>query len=586
MKYDGLKENSISEKKAIYGLNKIEKKLNYKIFYESIIYILPISIIISDNVIKTLIYSFLLLVIGIQFVIYIKQNKKIFNKHEKNFYYNVIRDGKKKKINKTEIVVGDIILFEKYDEVCADVMILESNNLIVDETIYDKSRRTVQKNENFSTVNSTLKPNFLYTNSIIINGSAVCKVIGTGLNTELSKQIRDNKINDKYTNFKNKFAKLYIILNVISLLLFIIGIFSNIKLLISLSFIISTLFSYVLYQNIYYKILLYLGDKNIIVKDIKTLYDIYKAKNLFLTNKDINNNKMSIVKIETNNIDEDTFKSYCSLAISNKNITNELDDNTHKSYNLIKSFNKHKLNFNIYEKTGKLYLFVSGNAESFFDICNIDLNKKFDINNKKNEYNKDGIKLTCIGHQQIDNIEDDIFKYNISYDGYICTTNYCNNKIIDNLNQLSKNYNLYLFMDDSKQFTQNYFKDMYFIDSKYVISKKEYRLIEDKNIYDYLNNIHIYSKFDMKTIYDMYKHFDNSIIHSNNYELNINNLEKYTLINKYINNIFKKIKVLLMFSILSLIVLVILSFKLLPEYILIIKFILIVLSIVYIKKVE
>ena len=47
----------------------------------------------------------------------------------------VIRDNIKKEINVSDIVVGDIVLLEAGNNACADIRLIESNSLVVDESM-------------------------------------------------------------------------------------------------------------------------------------------------------------------------------------------------------------------------------------------------------------------------------------------------------------------------------------------------------------------------------------------------------------------------------------------------------------------
>lgn len=589
MNYDGLKEKKILEKQKIYGLNEQINQNKYNILYEAIIYFLLILIIlnlINKNFIESILFLTLLIIKIVLMLIINKKNKNKKEKHEKNFYYTVIRERKQNHVHKSKVVVGDIIIYKKSNEICADSMILESKNLIVDESIYNKNSYAIEKNENYVNINRNLKSNYLYTGSVVLSGYAVCKVIGTGFNTEYSKLIRDNKICDEYMKKENRYLKIYLLTNIISSLLFLFGITFNNTLLISISFIICTDFMHLFLNYFSTEIIVKLANKNIYIENIKYIYEISNSKNLLLTQNEVNGHKIKLKEIHAKTFDKNKFIKHAYLAISNKYIKNELNYGNKEEFILLKSYKQHKLNFNIYKNKEKLYLFVSGNIENIFDICPLDLDYKYNLNIKEQENYVDGVKLIGVGHQIIKKIEDDIFKYNINFDGYICVENYYDDGIYDNLNILSNYYNLYIFMDDNKYYSREYFKNVNVINNQYVIGKKDFESLNDKQIYENLKDINIYSKFNTKMISRLYHNFPSTIIfnNSNKYYIENNDLANITDFCTIIKSIIKNIKIVLLVILITLLSLIILSLFLNYIYIILIKYVLLVLNFYFIKK--
>ena len=108
----------------------------------------------------------------------------------------VLRNGIKYLIDSEDLVVGDIVFLESGTKVPADIRLLESSDLKIDESILTGESVAVLKNADV--VDETVKRNFydniVYAGTIVISGRAMGIVVGTGLNTELGK-IAHNTIN-------------------------------------------------------------------------------------------------------------------------------------------------------------------------------------------------------------------------------------------------------------------------------------------------------------------------------------------------------------------------------------------------------
>jgi Ca2+-transporting ATPase len=124
---------------------------------------------------------------------------------------SVIRNGEQKKIPGREVVVGDLIALEEGDRVPADAVILESSNLIVDESLLTGESFPVRKiegseNSKFHSAGGDDTP-FVYSSTLIVGGHAIARVIKTGINTqvgiigkELNKPQNEETVLQKETN--------------------------------------------------------------------------------------------------------------------------------------------------------------------------------------------------------------------------------------------------------------------------------------------------------------------------------------------------------------------------------------------------
>ena len=102
----------------------------------------------------------------------------------------VIRDGKKKKIKTSEIVVGDIIVLEAGDVVPADVYLIESNSLKCDESALTGESMAVEKTANVILPEKTNlgdRKNMCFSSSIVTYGRGLGIVVATGKNAEIGR---------------------------------------------------------------------------------------------------------------------------------------------------------------------------------------------------------------------------------------------------------------------------------------------------------------------------------------------------------------------------------------------------------------
>ncbi|MDP4090140.1 MAG: HAD-IC family P-type ATPase, partial [Bacillota bacterium] len=92
----------------------------------------------------------------------------------------VIRDGRICVINAEYIVAGDIIVLESGDRIPADASIIQSNNVLVDESLLTGESVGVNKS-------SRDKENMLYMGTVMLLGRATARVLQTGMSTEMGK---------------------------------------------------------------------------------------------------------------------------------------------------------------------------------------------------------------------------------------------------------------------------------------------------------------------------------------------------------------------------------------------------------------
>jgi Ca2+-transporting ATPase len=143
----------------------------------------------------------------------------------------VVRNGKSIMIPTSEIVVGDIVYLEDGAIVPADIRLLETNNLKVQEASLTGESLPVEKNatEIFSEdIPLGDRKNMCYSSSIVSYGNGMGVVVRIGMNTEvgqIAKMLNDQQ--EVETPIKKKLNKVGKVLSIIgavtAVLVLIIG---------------------------------------------------------------------------------------------------------------------------------------------------------------------------------------------------------------------------------------------------------------------------------------------------------------------------------------------------------------------------
>lgn len=112
----------------------------------------------------------------------------------------VIRQGQKIVLNKNQLVVGDVVLFESGDKINADLRLLQSQNLKVDESTLTGESDQVEKNENLVLPKNTPladQKNMVFSGTYVACGNGVGVVVRVGDSAEIGKIAGELKGNEK-----------------------------------------------------------------------------------------------------------------------------------------------------------------------------------------------------------------------------------------------------------------------------------------------------------------------------------------------------------------------------------------------------
>ena len=240
----GISQKEADERLAKYGKNEIqegEKKSVLKIFLEQytdflviiLIAAALISAFLGDIESSAVIFVVITMNAILGTVQQIKADKSLESlKALSSPVAKVIRDGEKISIDSKDVVIGDIVIAEAGDYICADGRIIENYNIKVDESSLTGESISIEKED--INIDGEVpvgdRKNMVFSGSFVTYGRAEFVVTGTGMDTELgkvAKLLKDTKTKKTplQQNLDNFGKKLSIIILIICGILFAVSIF-------------------------------------------------------------------------------------------------------------------------------------------------------------------------------------------------------------------------------------------------------------------------------------------------------------------------------------------------------------------------
>jgi len=128
----------------------------------------------------------------------------------------VIRDGKEQKISAGDLTRGDVVLLEEGDNVPADMRIIESHDLLVDESALTGESLPVEKHTESIHDDGHSPANMVFMESDISSGRGKGVVVEIGMNTEIGKIAEMIQEEDEETPLQQKIARLGKILGLLA----------------------------------------------------------------------------------------------------------------------------------------------------------------------------------------------------------------------------------------------------------------------------------------------------------------------------------------------------------------------------------
>lgn len=197
----GLTEKEAQNRLLKYGENTLPKhhtdgfiKIFIRQFLDPIVILLAITVIFSLIIGETVDACAIIFIIVIDLIMGTFQEWKAGKNAESlsnliKVEVKVLRDGKKIEIDSNQLVIGDIVYLESGDKVSADLRIIESTNLQIDESILTGESANMEKHSDTIVEKVSLadRKNMVYAGTSVVTGRATCIVVATALKTEIGK---------------------------------------------------------------------------------------------------------------------------------------------------------------------------------------------------------------------------------------------------------------------------------------------------------------------------------------------------------------------------------------------------------------
>lgn len=214
----GLSTKVVQERIEKNGYNIIPHKKKdsiFKIIINELIQ--PITLLLIVAIISSFVVGEVVDALAIMFIVTVDLIIGVVEENKANttaeslsslvkVYAKVIRDSKKTEIESIYLVEGDIVCLESGDKVPADIRIIDSSNLTVDESTLTGESLSVTKNSNIIRKDASIsdRKNMLFASTNVVTGRCTGIVTHTGINTEIGK------IADKINNTKEEKSPLTI----------------------------------------------------------------------------------------------------------------------------------------------------------------------------------------------------------------------------------------------------------------------------------------------------------------------------------------------------------------------------------------
>lgn len=212
---NGLTDNDATNKLNKYGHNIIKEEKVKKCYHfllesckDPFIYILAILAIINlilGDVLGALIIAILAFISTTIRLIQDYSAYKFDQKLKGQIYTvaNVLRNNQTKEIKTKNIVIGDIVELNAGAMIPADILLLETNDLFVNQSVFTGESVPVEKKSEYVSADSVLNmQNICLMNSTVVSGSAKAVVIQTGKNTYIGQMSQNMDEKPPLSNFQ------------------------------------------------------------------------------------------------------------------------------------------------------------------------------------------------------------------------------------------------------------------------------------------------------------------------------------------------------------------------------------------------
>ena len=358
----------------------------------------------------------------------------------------VLRDGKEIEIPVSQVVPGDIVILGEGDVVPADIRLIETAGLLVDEAILTGESIPVEKDASVVLPEDTpvyKRVNIIFKGTLIVRGKGKGIVYATGKNTEIGKiaeKVKEKSPETPLQRSLKAFSKkwIFLLIGVLSVI-FVIGILQGRDLYTLFLLLVSELVSSVpeglplVVTFILVIGALRLAKKKTLVKYLPSVETLGSAT-FIVSDKTgtITEGKLQVKDYFT--LDKEKLlltAALCNDAFDTKGDPLEvalLKWLENQGFNWRTAREKYKriwehpfdtklrLMATINEIDDKKFLFIKGAFES---LINFAINDVSQLQKVHDEMAENGLRVIAVGYSEIDKIPDDITKIKIKLIGLI-----------------------------------------------------------------------------------------------------------------------------------------------------------------------
>ena len=469
---NGLTTKETNNRIKKYGLNELPKekqkgvvKIFFDTFKDPIIYVLLVAAILSFIARETLDACAILFIILVDSIVSTIQEYRAKKNSEAlkdliRVNVDVIRDNKPCKIDSSLIVPGDIVTLEPGTKIPADLRIINSNNLTIDESILTGESIGVVKSKEKITIHDESKKCMLYAGTSVLTGRAIAVVTATGIDTEIgmiAKKVTDTKeekspLTIRMEKFSKQITILIIVISIIIGVILLIKGYSLIEMFLSVVALCVSAMPEGLPLALTMALTIAsnkMSKRNVIVKKLNSVESLgsctviasdktgtltvneQTAKRILLANGELfeiegngYNDEGKVIEID--NADLDNAKYIAELGKINNDALLEKEHKKWKTFGdsidiaflaLAKKLNIDEINYNIiteipyesekkysavfYNKNEKIYCTAKGSIEVIIDFCSYEYRKGKRVKLDKEKIIKQNESLASAGYRVI-----------------------------------------------------------------------------------------------------------------------------------------------------------------------------------------
>lgn len=371
--------------------------------------------------------------------------------------FRVVRNGEIELVAKEYLVQDDIMIIQNGENVPADAHLLEISEFTVDESSFTGDHTPISKIVGADSKNN-LKLSCVYCGTKVLTGSAVARVIATGIDTKHYKTYGSElKEAEYFTNFEktaNRIKPLFcltgLIIALAAVLININTIFSNdsfsadvsLKLLygigIAMCFFPAQLSSMI---RLYYIMgAVKLGKSHAVVKSLRVLEAmnsltaivIEKAGTITKSQLEVadiySKDKELLYNISVLSCDRAPIRAMEQALILHAAFDG-VDVKDLQGNELIKAFpytSLMKMGGNLWNLNGQRLLCIKGSPESLMPICDLDSEQLYEIQKKHALFGKSGLEVVAVAYSILKDEEEiplNLMSRQFSFMGLIAFTN-------------------------------------------------------------------------------------------------------------------------------------------------------------------